>query len=71
MKKNLFFFLVAGMAFASCVSDETVGEQGVKEPAKLTFSSPLMQSNGGTRANFYGEIGVDGYCQKVANLCLH
>ncbi len=61
MKKNLFFFLVAGMAFASCVSDETVGEQGVKEPAKLTFSSPLMQSNGGTRANFYGEIGDHMY----------
>lgn len=61
MKKNLFFFLAAGMAFASCVSDETVGEQGVKEPAKLTFSSPLMQSNGGTRANFYGEIGDHMY----------
>jgi hypothetical protein len=61
MKKNLFFFLVAGMAFASCVSDETVGEQGVKEPAKLTFSSPLMQSNGGTRANYYGEIGDHMY----------
>lgn len=61
MKKNLFFFLVAGMAFASCVSDETVGEQGVKEPAKLTFSSPLMQSNGGTRAKYYGEIGNHMY----------
>lgn len=61
MKKNLFFFLVAGMAFASCVSDETVGEQGVKEPAKLTFSSPLMQSNGSTRANYYGEIGDHMY----------
>ena len=57
MKKKMYFFLVAGMAFASCVSDETVGEQGVKEPVKLTFSSPLMQSNGGTRANFYGEVG--------------
>jgi hypothetical protein len=61
MKKNLFFFLAAGMAFASCVSDQTVGEQGVKEPAKLTFSSPLMQSNGGTRANYYGEIGDHMY----------
>lgn len=61
MKKNLFFFLVAGMAFASCVSDETVGEQGVKEPAKLTFSHPLMQSNGSTRANYYGEIGNHMY----------
>lgn len=61
MKKNLFFFLVAGMALASCVSDQTVGEQGVKEPAKLTFSSPLMQTNGGTRANFYGEIGDHMY----------
>ena len=61
MKKNLFFFLAAGMAFASCVSDQTVGEQGVKEPAKLTFSSPLMQSNGSTRANFYGEIGDHMY----------
>lgn len=61
MKKKLFFFLLAGMAFASCVSDETVGEQGVKEPVKLTFSSPLMQSNGGTRANFYGEVGDHMY----------
>lgn len=61
MKKNLFFFLVAGMALASCVSDQTVGEQGVKEPAKLTFSSPLMQTNGGTRANYYGEIGDHMY----------
>lgn len=61
MKKNLFFFLVAGMAFASCVSDETVGEQSVKEPVKLAFSSPLLQSNKGTRANFYGEIGDHMY----------
>lgn len=61
MKKNLFFFLAAGMAFASCVSDETVGEQGVKEPAKLTFSHPLMQSNGSTRAYYYGEIGNHMY----------
>lgn len=61
MKKNLFFLLMAGLAFTSCVSDQTVGEQGVKEPAKLTFSSPLMQSNGGTRANFYGEIGDHMY----------
>lgn len=61
MKKNLFFFLVAGMAFASCVSDEIVSDQAVKEPVKLTFSSPLMQSNGGTRANFYGEIGDHMY----------
>ena len=61
MKKNLFFLLMAGMAFASCVSDQTVGEQGVKEPVKLTFSSPLLQSNKGTRANFYGEIGDHMY----------
>ena len=61
MKKNLFFLLMAGMAFASCVSDQSVGEQGVKEPVKLAFSSPLLQSNKGTRANFYGEIGDHMY----------
>ena len=61
MKKNLFFLLMAGMAFASCVSDQSVGEQGVKEPVKLAFSSPLLQSNKGTRANYYGEIGDHMY----------
>ena len=61
MKKNLFFLLMAGLAFASCVSDQTVGEQGVKEPVKLSFSSPLLHSNKGTRANFYGEIGDHMY----------
>lgn len=62
MKKNVLFFgLMAGIALVGCVSEDDPGAKKVNDPAKLVFDSPMMQSNGGSRANFYGEIGDHMY----------
>ena len=62
MKKSVIFFgLMAGITLVGCVSDDEAGAAKVNEPAKLTFDSPMMQSNGDSRANYYGEIGDHMY----------
>lgn len=46
---------------SSCVSDQMNSAGEVTGPVKLTFDSPVLTGNSGTRANFYGEVGNHTY----------
>lgn len=46
---------------SSCVSDQMNSAGEVTGPVKLTFDSPVLTSNSGTRANYYGEVGNHTY----------
>lgn len=61
MKKNALFMLFAGTVLASCVSEDLNVNPQSQGSAKLTFDSPVMYHNGGTRANYRGEIGSHSY----------
>ena len=50
MKKNALFMLFAGTVLASCVSEDLNVNPQSQGSAKLTFDSPVMYHNGGTRA---------------------
>lgn len=60
MKKRVLFMALAGVALSSCVSEQT-NDAGVAGPVKLTFDSPVLMNNSGTRANYYGEVGNHTY----------
>ena len=47
MKKNLFILAVAGLALASCSSDETVASQATSQANEISFRA---FNNGMTRA---------------------
>lgn len=52
---------LASVALSSCVSDQMENGAGVAGPVKLTFDSPVLMNNSGTRANYYGEVGNHTY----------
>lgn len=61
MKKRVLIIALAGVALSSCVSDQMENGAGVAGPVKLTFDSPVLMNNSGTRANYYGEVGNHTY----------
>ena len=61
MKKRVLFMALTGLALSSCVSDQMENGAGVAGPVKLTFDSPVLMNNSGTRANYYGEVGSHTY----------
>lgn len=52
---------LTSVALSSCVSDQMENGAGVAGPVKLTFDSPVLMNNSGTRANYYGEVGNHTY----------
>ena len=61
MKKRVLFMALTSVALSSCVSDQMENGAGVAGPVKLTFDSPVLMNNSGTRANYYGEVGSHTY----------
>ena len=59
MKKNLVLMAMAGVALASCVSDEVADmNQQEQKQVKIAFDKPVMYDNSvGSRADYHGMIG--------------
>lgn len=61
MRTKHFLAVLAGVALASCVTDKEYVPK-LEEQAKIAFSSPVMyDSESGTRAGYYGEVGKHQY----------
>lgn len=61
MKKNLFVMAMAGMALASCVSDEVAEVTQKNEQVKISFDGPVLYNNAESRAKVYKEYSYFTY----------
>ena len=60
MRTKLFLAALAGVALASCVTDNENVEANLKEGVKIVFDSPVLYNNNSqTRANVFGEISAE------------